>query len=291
MSLQRLCTHFMHKVHFIELASTPLPHTHKGTFWNQLLSGDQLHISWLSVSLHLPSIPLPPIHSSISAASSSNPPPNQPTAPNHLHITTQGNPLSSNLLDSASITMIKSSGLSTEQLCDGTRPSCGGTQRSSYSRNICRRLNFQLFFDVNIFNCFSVSSVPMQNVVRPPRGRSMSMQEYDLPLRQRLFSAQLSSSPPISCSPPTSFDGHRSLLRQGFQPRQHDPELARNARQRLRSAAAAAHHQLNVDNVRRSVDSSAWISATIDIRILDGGYTKYRYLEIRQLHEIIFSTC
>lgn len=54
-----------------------------------------------------------------------------------------------------------------------------------------------------------VSSVPMQNVVRPPRGRSMSMQDYDIPLRQRLFSAQFSSSPPISCSPP-SLDGQQS---------------------------------------------------------------------------------
>ncbi|ESN90538.1 hypothetical protein HELRODRAFT_71212 [Helobdella robusta] len=35
----------------------------------------------------------------------------------------------------------------------------------------------------------------------PPRGRSMSMQEYDLPLRQRLFSAQLSSTPPIFDAP------------------------------------------------------------------------------------------
>lgn len=42
-----------------------------------------------------------------------------------------------------------------------------------------------------------VSAVPMQNVAMPVRGRSMSMQEYDLPLRQRLFSAQLSSTPPI----------------------------------------------------------------------------------------------
>lgn len=46
-----------------------------------------------------------------------------------------------------------------------------------------------------------VSSVPMQNVVKPPRGRSMSMQEYDLPLRQRLFSAQLTSTPPIFDNP------------------------------------------------------------------------------------------
>lgn len=62
-----------------------------------------------------------------------------------------------------------------------------------------------------------VSSVPMQNVVRPPRGRSMSMQDYDIPLRQRLFSAQFSSSPPVSCSPP-SLDGRRSISGGGSTP-------------------------------------------------------------------------
>jgi hypothetical protein len=55
-----------------------------------------------------------------------------------------------------------------------------------------------------------VSSVPMQNVVPQQRGRSMSMQDYDIPLRQRMNSAQLSYSPPISCSPPASLDGIRS---------------------------------------------------------------------------------
>jgi pimeloyl-ACP methyl ester carboxylesterase len=55
-----------------------------------------------------------------------------------------------------------------------------------------------------------VSSVPMQNVVPQQRGRSMSMQDYDIPLRQRMNSAQLSYSPPISCSPPASLDGNRS---------------------------------------------------------------------------------
>ena len=38
----------------------------------------------------------------------------------------------------------------------------------------------------------------MQNVIRPERGRSMSMQEYDIPLRQRLFSAQLTTKPLLS---------------------------------------------------------------------------------------------
>ena len=61
---------------------------HKGTFWNQLLSEDQLHISWLSFSPHSPSTPLPPIHSSTFAASTSNHPPNRPIAPSHLHTTT-----------------------------------------------------------------------------------------------------------------------------------------------------------------------------------------------------------
>ena len=50
----------------------------------------------------------------------------------------------------------------------------------------------------------AVSSVPMQNVAPPQRGRSMSMQDYDIPLRQRMNSAQLFFSPPISCSPPPS---------------------------------------------------------------------------------------
>lgn len=42
-----------------------------------------------------------------------------------------------------------------------------------------------------------VSSVPMPHISRPARGRSMSMQEYDIPMRQRLLSAQLSTPPPI----------------------------------------------------------------------------------------------
>jgi hypothetical protein len=42
----------------------------------------------------------------------------------------------------------------------------------------------------------------MQNVAKPQRGRSMSMQDYDIPLRRRMNSAQMSSSPPISASPP-----------------------------------------------------------------------------------------
>jgi len=55
-----------------------------------------------------------------------------------------------------------------------------------------------------------VSSVPMQNFVPQQRGRSMSMQDYDIPLRQRMNSAQLSYSPPISASPPASLDENRS---------------------------------------------------------------------------------
>lgn len=62
-----------------------------------------------------------------------------------------------------------------------------------------------------------VSSVPMQNVVKPQRGRSMSMQEYDIPLRQRMNSAQLSYSPLVSCSP-QSADGHISESGDGSSP-------------------------------------------------------------------------
>jgi hypothetical protein len=36
----------------------------------------------------------------------------------------------------------------------------------------------------------------MPHVSRPQRGRSLSMQEYDIPMRQRMLSAQL-SIPPI----------------------------------------------------------------------------------------------
>jgi hypothetical protein len=44
----------------------------------------------------------------------------------------------------------------------------------------------------------------MQNVAKPQRGRSMSMQDYDIPLRRRMNSAQMSSSPPISPPPKLS---------------------------------------------------------------------------------------
>lgn len=50
--------------------------------------------------------------------------------------------------------------------------------------------------------CRAVSSVPMLNVSQPVRGRSMSMQEYDLPMRQRLLSAQF---PLQSYSPPSPY--------------------------------------------------------------------------------------
>lgn len=69
-----------------------------------------------------------------------------------------------------------------------------------------------------------VSSVPMQNVVRPQRGRSMSMQEYDIPLRQRMNSAQLSYSPPVSCSPPSA-DGHHSGSGGGSSPGSSSPTI------------------------------------------------------------------
>jgi pimeloyl-ACP methyl ester carboxylesterase len=58
-----------------------------------------------------------------------------------------------------------------------------------------------------------VSSVPMQNVTKPPRGRSMSMQDYDMPLRQRIINVHLSSTspppPPLpdSLPPPLCSEG------------------------------------------------------------------------------------
>ena len=55
-------------------------------------------------------------------------------------------------------------------------------------------------------NVTSVSSVPMQNVARPSRGRSMSMQDYDIPLRKRMNSTQMTCSPVIDASP-SSIDG------------------------------------------------------------------------------------
>lgn len=64
----------------------------------------------------------------------------------------------------------------------------------------------------------------MQNVVRPQRGRSMSMQEYDIPLRQRMNSAQLSYSPPVSCSPPSA-DGHHSGSGGGSSPGSSSPTI------------------------------------------------------------------
>jgi pimeloyl-ACP methyl ester carboxylesterase len=70
----------------------------------------------------------------------------------------------------------------------------------------------------NLVECFQyflqglglVSSVPMQNVAKPQRGRSMSMQDYDIPLRKRMNSAQMSSSPPISATPPIIDNGDDS---------------------------------------------------------------------------------
>jgi len=55
-------------------------------------------------------------------------------------------------------------------------------------------------------NVMAVSSVPMQNVARPSRGRSMSMQDYDIPLRKRMGSTQMTCSPVIDASP-SSVDG------------------------------------------------------------------------------------
>ena len=52
----------------------------------------------------------------------------------------------------------------------------------------------------------AVSSVPMQNVAKPTRGRSMSMQDYDIPLRKRINSTQMTCSPVIDASP-SSVDG------------------------------------------------------------------------------------
>lgn len=40
----------------------------------------------------------------------------------------------------------------------------------------------------------------MQNVAKPTRGRSMSMQDYDIPLRQRMNSTQMTCGP-IDASP------------------------------------------------------------------------------------------
>lgn len=73
---------------------------------------------------------------------------------------------------------------------------------------------------LNVFICFcaakpvvvkaanvnAVSSVPMQNVAKPTRGRSMSMQDYDIPLRKRMNSTQMTCSPVIDASP-SSVDG------------------------------------------------------------------------------------
>ena len=41
----------------------------------------------------------------------------------------------------------------------------------------------------------------MQNVAKPTRGRSMSMQDYDIPLRQRMNNTQMTCSPVIDASP------------------------------------------------------------------------------------------
>jgi len=51
-----------------------------------------------------------------------------------------------------------------------------------------------------------VSSVPMQNVAKPTRGRSMSMQDYDIPLRQRMNNTQMTCSPVIDASPSSISD-------------------------------------------------------------------------------------
>lgn len=47
-----------------------------------------------------------------------------------------------------------------------------------------------------------VSSVPMNHVTRPPRLRSLSMEEYDLPLRSRTLSGGSGTGSPIVGTPP-----------------------------------------------------------------------------------------
>ena len=115
MSLQRLCTHFMHKVHFIELASTPLPQTPQGyflestTFWRP--TPHFMTFVFPTFTLNpFASNPLFHLCSFLFKSSSESANSTKSSAYNN----SQGNPLSSNLLDSASITMIKSSGLSTD---------------------------------------------------------------------------------------------------------------------------------------------------------------------------------
>ena len=61
--------------------------------------------------------------------------------------------------------------------------------------------NKEIFF-TNIFY-ISVSSVPMHHVTRLPRMRSLSMEEYDKPLRQRSISGGGQESP-LSGSPSNS---------------------------------------------------------------------------------------
>ena len=112
---KRLCTHFMHKVHFIELASTPLPHTPQGyflestTFWRP--TPHFMTFVFPTFTLNpFASNPLFHLCSFLFKSSSESANSTKSSAYNN----SQGNPLSSNLLDSASITMIKSSGLSTD---------------------------------------------------------------------------------------------------------------------------------------------------------------------------------
>ena len=73
-----------------------------------------------------------------------------------------------------------------------------------HSRSLCISLRGKLTENVNVVN--AVSSVPMQNVAKPTRGRSMSMQDYDIPLRQRMNNTQMTCSPVIDASP-SSVDG------------------------------------------------------------------------------------
>jgi len=58
----------------------------------------------------------------------------------------------------------------------------------------------------------------MLNVSQPVRGRSMSMQEYDMPMRQRLLSAQF---PLQRYSPPSPY--HEAAL--GKSASTHEPHL------------------------------------------------------------------
>ena len=56
--------------------------------------------------------------------------------------------------------------------------------------------------DIIRFLCCTVSSVPMRNVHKLLRNRTMSMEEYDKPMRERKASVGLMSSDSVECSTP-----------------------------------------------------------------------------------------